>query len=72
MNYKSKIQVSELQVFYSMGLFFGTEEVVYKWSMGRFHQHFTRNFYEHRSQSAKSTVKTSLFFALLGSAHVKA
>jgi len=39
---------------------------------GRFHQHFTCSFYVRRSQSAKNTVKPLVFFALLGSLHVKA
>ncbi len=39
---------------------------------GQFHQHFKRSFYAHRCQKHKNTVKPSVFFALLGSAWVKA
>jgi len=38
----------------------------------RFHQHFTRNFYAPDPQSAKKTDNFTVFFAFLGSAHVKA
>jgi len=38
----------------------------------KFHQHSTSGFFEHRSQKRKKTVKLSVFFALLGSAHTKA
>jgi len=39
----------------------------------QFHQYFSPGFYAHRSpKSAKNTVKLSVFFALLGSLHVKA
>jgi len=38
---------------------------------GLFHQHFKISFYICRSQKRKNTVKPSVFFALLGSVHVK-
>ncbi len=42
-------------------------------SCGRFHQHFTRSFYTHRSQKRKKRLRAWLyFFALWGSGHVKA
>jgi len=41
-------------------------------NMGRFHQHFLCSFYLPRSQKLKNTVKLSVFFALLGSPHIKA
>ena len=39
---------------------------------GQFHQHFTCSFYMHRAQKHNKTVKSSSFYSLLGSAHIKA
>jgi len=39
---------------------------------GQFHQRFMYSFYAHKSQLHKNTVKLSVFFAVLGSASVKA
>ena len=38
----------------------------------QFHQHFTSSFYAHRSQKCKNLLNLTVFFELLGSAHVKA
>ena len=39
---------------------------------GQFHQHFMHNFYVRRSQKRKKLLDLTVFFALLGSLHVKA
>jgi len=38
----------------------------------QFHQHFTRAIFVHRSQKRKKTDSLTVFFALMGSASVKA
>jgi len=41
-------------------------------TLGRFHQHIYAQFYMHRSHKYSKTVKSSVSFALLGSASAKA
>ncbi len=43
-----------------------------KFATGQFHQHFMSSFYACISQKRKKTVKSSVSFALLGSASAKA